>query len=396
MSRFGYVVLLSTVLIGGMSAQKSTAPSNNSPWNYNSSSNTVSSPSGSSVGIGTTCPSGAPVGSICSVAQLIAPVTVASLAAPSASNKNVIRVVSDGTSATDCTGGGGSSQALCISNGSAWKPLSGSGGGGGWPGYPSAGVAISTGSAWGTSVAVSSAPGANTIPETDGSGVLNVAAGFASTGAFKVSGATQSKPAAPAAGFQTGWFDATNLLLQGENNSGATVWTTVAPLASATAHKWLAYIDGTGKQQLTQPVCGDLSNSASSCATDTTNASNIASGILAAARVAPTPIPAPGISITLTAPRGYAICTGACTVSVPAPAAGYEFCVLNDDNVATAITLSALGSGAMYENTGRTAYGTAGTGTFTAAAAAGNKVCIVGRDSTHYLTVSYIGAWTAN
>jgi hypothetical protein len=50
----------------------------------------------------------------------------------------------------------------------------------------------------------------------------------------------------------------------------------------------------------------------------------------------------------------------------------------------------------MYENTGRTAYGTAGTGTFTAAAAAGNKVCIVGRDSTHYLTVSYIGAWTAN
>ena len=233
MSRFGYVVLLSTVLIGGMSAQKSTAPSNNSPWNYNSSSNTVSSPSGSSVGIGTTCPSGAPVGSICSVAQLIAPVTVASLAAPSASNKNVIRVVSDGTSATDCTGGGGSSQALCISNGSAWKPLSGSGGGGGWPGYPSAGVAISTGSAWGTSVAVSSAPGANTIPETDGSGVLNVAAGFASTGAFKVSGATQSKPAAPAAGFQTGWFDATNLLLQGENNSGATVWTTVAPLSTA-------------------------------------------------------------------------------------------------------------------------------------------------------------------
>lgn len=110
----------------------------------------------------------------------------------------------------------------------------------------------------------------------------------------------------------------------------------------------------------------------------------------------PTPFPSPGTSITLTAPRGYAICTGTCTVSVPVPATGYEFCVLNDDNVATAITLSALGSSAMYESTARTSYGTAGTGTFTATAAAGNKLCIVGRDATHYLTLSFTGTWTAN
>lgn len=110
----------------------------------------------------------------------------------------------------------------------------------------------------------------------------------------------------------------------------------------------------------------------------------------------PTPVPTPGTTITLTAPRGYAICTGTCTVAVPVPAAGYEFCVLNGDNVATAITLSALGSGAMYESTARTSYGTAGTGTFTATAAAANKVCLLGLDSTHYLTLSFAGTWTAN
>lgn len=105
----------------------------------------------------------------------------------------------------------------------------------------------------------------------------------------------------------------------------------------------------------------------------------------------PTPVVTPGTSPTLTGPRGYAICTGTCTVSVPAPVAGYEFCVVNDNNVATAITLSALGSSAMYENSARTAYGTAGTGTLVVAAALKNKVCLLGRDSTHYLLLSNDG-----
>lgn len=109
-----------------------------------------------------------------------------------------------------------------------------------------------------------------------------------------------------------------------------------------------------------------------------------------------TPAPTPSTTITLTAPRGYAICTGTCTVTLPVPAAGYEFCVMNDDAVATAITLAALGSGAMYENAIRTAYGTPGTGTMVLAAAQGNAVCLVGRDVTHYLTVSYTGSPTVN
>lgn len=109
----------------------------------------------------------------------------------------------------------------------------------------------------------------------------------------------------------------------------------------------------------------------------------------------PTPLTA-GTSVTLSAPRQYFVCTGTCTITVPVPAAGYEFCVMNDDNVATVITLSAIGSSARYENTARTAYGTAGTGTFVSAGAVGDKVCLLGRDSTHYLTASFTGTWTAN
>lgn len=108
------------------------------------------------------------------------------------------------------------------------------------------------------------------------------------------------------------------------------------------------------------------------------------------------PTPAPGTTITLAAPAGNAICTSTCTVTIPVPAAGYKFCILNDDNVATVITLAALGSSARYENTARTAYGTAGTGTLVSNGAAANRVCIEGRDATHYLTTEFTGTWTAN
>lgn len=103
-----------------------------------------------------------------------------------------------------------------------------------------------------------------------------------------------------------------------------------------------------------------------------------------------------GTSVTLSAPRQYFVCTSTCTITVPVPAAGDEFCVMNDDNINTVITLSAIGSSARYENTTRTAYGTAGTGTLVSGGAIGDKVCIVGRDSTHYLTTSFNGTWTAN
>jgi hypothetical protein len=76
--------------------------------------------------------------------------------------------------------------------------------------------------------------------------------------------------------------------------------------------------------------------------------------------------------------------------------AGYQFCVYNTDNVATVITLAALGSSAQYENTARTAYGSAGTGTFVSGGAIADMVCIVGLDATHYQTLAFNGTWTAN
>lgn len=103
-----------------------------------------------------------------------------------------------------------------------------------------------------------------------------------------------------------------------------------------------------------------------------------------------------GTSVTLSQNNRYFVCTNTCTVTVPVPAAGVQYCVRNAVNVATVITLAAIGSSAMYENTASTAYGTAGTGTFISGGAVGDKVCIVGLDSTHYLTLSYSGTWTAS
>lgn len=107
-------------------------------------------------------------------------------------------------------------------------------------------------------------------------------------------------------------------------------------------------------------------------------------------------VPTPGTSATLSGNSETFVCTGACTITVPLPVAGTKFCVLNDDNIAGAITLSALGGSGQYESTARTAYGTAGTGTFVSAGAVGDMVCILGRDGTHYLTTEYHGTWTAN
>ncbi len=107
-------------------------------------------------------------------------------------------------------------------------------------------------------------------------------------------------------------------------------------------------------------------------------------------------LPTPGASCTFSGGATICVCTTTCTITVPVPAAGLQYCALNDDNVATVITMSAIGSSARYENTARTAYGTAGTGTFVSGGAVKDMVCILGRDSTHYLTTNFVGTWTAN
>jgi hypothetical protein len=60
---------------------------------------------------------------------------------------------------------------------------------------------------------------------------------------------------------------------------------------SAVAHQWLDGISTAGAPHASQPSCGDLTNGAPSCSVDATNAANISSGILPAARL-PNTVPA--------------------------------------------------------------------------------------------------------
>lgn len=104
---------------------------------------------------------------------------------------------------------------------------------------------------------------------------------------------------------------------------------------------------------------------------------------------------------TITVPGGNSvlvICTTTCSVPVPVPVAGYQICVKNIAGGSTVITLSALGSSASYPKSDDSGYGTAGTGTMVSSAAAGNKVCLIGRDSTHYElgAVNASANWTVN
>jgi len=122
MRKLAYVVFVSTVLMGRASAQKSTDPGGSVPWSYDSSSNTLNTPTGSRAAIGTPCPAGAPGGSVCMNGQVMTPVAVSALPVASSGNANLIQLVS-GT--TNCTSTSGTNPMLCISTGTAWLPLGG-------------------------------------------------------------------------------------------------------------------------------------------------------------------------------------------------------------------------------------------------------------------------------
>ncbi len=127
-----------------------------------------------------------------------------------------------------------------------------------------------------------------------------------------------------------------------------------------------------------------------------------ATGIQATAAIAVADLPAAdfttGASKTFSLLSGYFECTNSptCTITLPAPTPGAQYCVRAATNVATAITFAALGSSIAYEATSFTTYGTPSTGTLVSGAAFGDKMCLVGKDSTHYDIFSFFGTWTAN
>ena len=121
MRKLIHMALVTAVLLATASAQKTSGPGVGGPWTYDSSSNTLSAPSGSRVAIGAACPTGAPGGSVCMNGQVLAPVVAAALPAASAGNANLIQLVSN---TTNCVNSSGTVPMLCISTGTAWVPLS--------------------------------------------------------------------------------------------------------------------------------------------------------------------------------------------------------------------------------------------------------------------------------
>lgn len=141
----------------------------------------------------------------------------------------------------------------------------------------------------------------------------------------------------------------------------------IVPKASRTANQFVVNIPETGVQAVAAIAVADLPNADFNT----------------------------GTNKTVTLP-GYYECTSTCTITMPVPVAGFQVCVRNANNVSTVVTFAALGSSARYENTASTAYGTAGTGTLVAGGAVGDRMCLVGKDSTHYDVFSFNGTWTVN
>jgi len=123
-----------------------------------------------------------------------------------------------------------------------------------------------------------------------------------------------------------------------------------------------------------------------------------ATAAIAASDLPAIPFATPGASHTFSGPYDFFECTTACTLTMPVPSAGVQYCARNANNVSTVITFAAIGSSARYENPAFTSYGTAGTGTFVSNGAVTNRVCFIGKDSTHYDIASFDLAanWTAN
>ena len=99
-----------------------------------------------------------------------------------------------------------------------------------------------------------------------------------------------------------------------------------------------------------------------------------------------------GASGSITGSNGYYVCTSTCSITLPTPGAGYQFCIRNDNAVTTVITILAI-SGVQFEKTTFATYGTVTTGTMVSGGAVGDKICLIGRDSTHYLVGSFVGTW---
>ena len=98
-----------------------------------------------------------------------------------------------------------------------------------------------------------------------------------------------------------------------------------------------------------------------------------------------------GTGATLSGNSQIYVCTGTCSITLPTPSAGVQYCVMNDTAVTTVITVTP-GTGVQVTNTSY-AYKASATA-IASGGAAGDQMCFLGRDSTHYLLGSYTGTWS--
>ena len=157
------------------------------------------------------------------------------------------------------------------------------------------------------------------------------------------------------------------------------------PVATAATPSTLDERDGSGNVIATNTVAAGKT----ALATDGSGASLTG---FTAPQIPATPISIAATTHTMTAPREYFFCNTAtaCSVTLPVPAAGYEFCIRSDNNVSTAITLAGR-TNIYYELPARTGWGTVSAALVSKGAAVTNQVCVVGYDATHYAILSSTG-----
>lgn len=317
---------------------------------------------------------------------------VAGLANVAGKVKGTVAVVTDGNSSSDCTVGGASTVVNCQYSGTTWAQLPASGAGG---------TAFS--SVTGGTNAASLVEGTGGSISTSGSGTISATQSAAlsvagQTGLITLTGIASTSR------IKTVRDAADTLLELGGSYTPTGTWTNMTFVNPA----------------LGTPASGVITNLTGTCAACTANSATTAvnlsgtpalpngtTGTTQSAKSNDTKLATDayvdrptglttGTSVTLSAPRQYFICTSTCTITVPVPAAGDEFCVQNDVGVSTVITFAAIGSSSLYGKTDQSAYGTAGTGTLASGGAAGDKMCLLGKDATHYNVASFNGTWTAN
>jgi hypothetical protein len=178
--------------------------------------------------------------------------------------------------------------------------------------------------------------------------------------------------------------------IAGLSNTGLNKWTFTAPATSTVLTAGADNCTYTFPSSSKTLMASDFSNAgtAPTWNQDTTG--------LTAAHV-PAIAQSSGTTHTLATPSEIYECTNTCTVTAPVPppsGSTYQFCVQNDNNISTVVTI-AMPAGVMIENSTRSSYGTAGIGHGIASSGAiKDEICFHSKDATHYNIDGVAGTWT--